>query len=114
MYGRTNFMNFRYGDWVIQLEAMKKQYPSNDDAVVPKHKRASMITKAKKNITGKVVSSSMGRDALKSIMDEEARDNFGLFKQIMANEFGEEKAAEIEGDIIKLVVKGYPIILGTQ
>lgn len=100
-------INWRYGDWITQLETMKKQFPSNDDAVVPKQKRASVLTKAKKNITGKVVSSSMGRDALKSILDEDARENFGLFKQLLVSEFGEEKANEIEADIIKLMVKGY-------
>lgn len=102
---------WRYGDWVKQLEILKQQCPAStsahDDAVVPKQKKATLLTKAKKNITGKVVSSSVGRDALKSILDEETRENFSIFKQLLVSEFGEEKANALESDMIKLVVKGY-------
>jgi Domain of unknown function (DUF758) len=91
-----------------QLETIKKQPPSTHyDAVVPKQRKATLLTKAKKNISGKVVSSSVGRDALKSILDEETRENFELLKQLLVSEFGEEKAAELEVDMVKLVVKGY-------
>jgi hypothetical protein len=98
-----------FGDWVKQLELLKQQCPASthDDAVVPKQKKATLFTKAKKNITGKVVSSSVGRDALKSILDEETRENFNIFKQLLVSEFGEEKASVLESDMIKLVVKGH-------
>lgn len=102
----------RYTEWIKQLETIKQQFPTtasaNDDAVVPKQKKATLFTKAKKNITGKVASSAFGRDALKSILDEETRETFHTFKQLLVSEFGEEKANALESDMIKLAVKGYP------
>jgi len=101
-----------YPDWIKQIETQKQQCPpttaSHDDAVVPsKHKKATLFAKAKKNLTGKVVSSSVGRDALKSILDDETRENFNIFKQLLVSEFGEEKAGALESDIVRLVVKAH-------
>lgn len=85
----------------------KQHHSSNDDGVVPKQKKATLFSKAKKNLAGKVVASAFGKDALKSILDEETREKFALFKQLMVSEFGEEKAGILEEDIIRLIVKGY-------
>ncbi len=63
--------------------------------------------KAKKNIAGKVASSSLGRETMKSFMDDEERANFELFTQLLVNEFGPDKAEALEKDIVKLIVKGY-------
>ena len=109
----NSLTSIRYADWVKQLETQKQQFPTstNDDAVVPKQKKATLLNKAKKNITGKVVSSSVGRDALKSILDDDTRESFNIFKQLLVSEFGEEKAATIEGDMVNLVVKAYPFVI---
>jgi len=97
-----------YDEWFRFIEAaIQPSVPLPDDASPDRRKRVSVMQKAKKNIAGKVVSSSLGRDALKSVLDEEMRDNFALFKELLVSEFGEEKAEVLEKDIVKLIVKAH-------
>jgi len=64
-------------------------------------KKGGLLTRAKKNVGGKVATSSLGKKALPS----EAKALLKALRKIIEKEGGKKKADEIEKNILKLLVK---------
>eukprot|EP01133_Synstelium_polycarpum_P013672 gene13672-16100_t len=67
--------------------------------------RTDVLFRAKKNISGKIASSGVGKSGLKKLIPEEGRELISSVKKIIRRVSNEEKANETEKNIIKILVK---------
>ncbi|EGG21978.1 hypothetical protein DFA_01864 [Cavenderia fasciculata] len=72
---------------------------------VKREGRTDVLFRAKKNISGKIAASGVGKSGLKKLIPEEGRDLISSVKKIIKRVSNEEKANEIEKNIIKILVK---------
>jgi len=99
-----------YSVWMELLTAQNTANSNGNDAATVKTKKSrkgSLLSQAKKNVAGKVISSAMGKDLLKKIIDEETNEQVELLKILLVNEYGKEKADHIEISFIKLILKAH-------
>ncbi|GAM20972.1 hypothetical protein SAMD00019534_041470, partial [Acytostelium subglobosum LB1] len=75
------------------------------DASVKREGRTDVLFRAKKNISGKIVSSGVGKSGIKKMIPEEGRELISAIRKIIKRVSSEEKANEIEKNIIKILVK---------
>jgi len=78
-----------------------------DSMDIEKRRKASIMTQAKKNVAGKIVTSSVGKEMLRKIIDEDMVNNLSLVKTILTHEYDAQRAERFENDLIKLVMKGH-------
>jgi hypothetical protein len=71
-------------------------------------KKMGFVTKAKKNIAGKALSSNMGKSAMKKVIDDDIKQLLSCIKNIIAVESGSRELADrLEKNTIKIAVKAY-------
>ncbi|EFA82815.1 hypothetical protein PPL_04510 [Heterostelium album PN500] len=77
----------------------------SNDGAVKREGRTDVLFRAKKNISGKIASSGVGKSGLKKLIPEEGRELISSVKKIIRRVSSEDKANEIEKNIIKILVK---------
>ncbi|KYR02516.1 hypothetical protein DLAC_11476 [Tieghemostelium lacteum] len=79
--------------------------PQFDQTVVKREGRNDVLFRAKKNISGKIASSGVGKSGLKKLIPEEGRELINGFKKIVKRTTNDDKANEMEKNLIKILVK---------
>jgi len=79
--------------------------PVFDSSVAKREGRNDIMFRAKKNISGKIASSGVGKSGLKKLIPEEGRELIVSVKKIIKRVANEEKANEMEKNIIKILIK---------
>eukprot|EP01132_Coremiostelium_polycephalum_P006829 gene6829-8470_t len=98
-----------FSKWVEQVKICigKKNIgePVFDHSVAKREGRTDIMFRAKKNLSGKIASSGVGKSGLKKLIPEEGRELITSVKKIIRRVSNDEKANEIEKNIIKILVK---------
>ncbi|KAM9960129.1 hypothetical protein ACTFIW_009254 [Dictyostelium discoideum] len=98
-----------YNKWLenVKRSTGKKNSgcPTFDSAVAKREGRNDIMFRAKKNISGKIASSGVGKSGLKKLIPEEGRELIGSVKKIIKRVSNEEKANEMEKNILKILIK---------
>jgi len=94
-------------EWVDAFKrafGKKITYPEQVNQKEPKEGRTDLIFRAKKNISGKIATSSIVKQ---KVLNEDTRALLGALVNIVGTVVDEKTASDVERQVIKLLLKGY-------
>jgi len=90
--------------WVSNLNSASSKAPGTAPAK-QKLKKQSTKSRLTTGVAGKVAGSGIGKQAIKAAVPEEIKTLISALKRIVSKTQGSKKGNEIEGNVIKIVVK---------